>query len=42
MLVPGVDADAFATGLGMGLLLVFATWVPLAGVGLLRRLLGMS
>jgi hypothetical protein len=42
MLVPGVDPDAFLTGLGFGLAIVFMAWVPLAGIGLIRRLLGMS
>jgi|tagenome__1003787_1003787.scaffolds.fasta_scaffold20975602_4 hypothetical protein len=42
MLAPGVDADAFLAGLGLGLGVLFAAWVPLASIGLLRRLLGMS
>jgi hypothetical protein len=42
VIAPGVDVAAFLSGLALGLLVVFAAWVPLAGLGLLRRLLGMS
>jgi len=42
VLVPGVDIDAFTAGLAGGLLVVFVAWLPLAALGLLRRLLGMS
>lgn len=38
----GVDPAAFAAGLFAGMLVVFTVWMPLAALGLIRRLMGIS
>lgn len=42
MSIAGVDLDAFTTGLGLGFLVAFAAWVPLAALSIVRRLMSID
>lgn len=42
MIAPGVDVDGFTAGLAVAAVAVFAAWMPLAAISLVRRLMAYS